>query len=236
MRRPSLWQTAGPLTALLTSLCLPASLALWAAPVLAGPNGVVVGEVRVTKDGAPKADRSNVVVYLENVGPTRGLRPRRPSPQIRQRYNAFIPGQLVIQKGDSVEFPNDDKVFHNVFSLSQHARFDLGLYKSGSSRTVTFNQPGVVDIFCNIHPQMVAKILVIDSPHHAVTAGDGRFRLEGIAPGTYPVVAWIANGVPARGEVVVKRGAIATVSLTVNEGRPSTHHLRKDRTPYGRYQ
>ena len=197
-------------------------------------TGGVSGVVTIVKDGAPKADRSGITVYLENVpGPPPAAGPTR---QIHQKYQTFAPGVMVVVKGTTVEFPNDDKVFHNVFSVSKTARFDLGLYKSGETKSVTFREAGVVDVYCNIHPQMVAKIKVLDNNHYAVTGADGSFKIKNVPPGTYPIVAWQAFGGEYRGEVTITAGGTATVSPTLTEGKPPVRHLRKDGTPYGRYK
>jgi plastocyanin len=205
----------------------------FAASALPAPTGAVAGTVTLTKDGSPKKDASSIVVYLENV-------PVTPPPEaekfIHQRELTFSPGLLVIVKGTTVSFPNDDKVFHNVFSISKAAKFDLGLYKSGTSKSVTFDTPGVIDVYCNIHPQMVAKIRVVDNQFYAVTKADGAFRIPNVPPGTYPIVAWQAYGEQKRGEVVVAAGGTATTRFTLAEGQEPQRHLRKDGTPYGRYK
>jgi plastocyanin len=205
-------------------------------PVRADPaaTGAVTGTVTVLVDGAPKADRSGITVYLENVpGPA-------PSPgptlKIKQKDQIFRPGALVIVKGSTIEFPNDDKVFHNVFSVSKAKRFDLGLYKSGETRSVTFDEAGVVDVYCNIHPQMVAKIKVLENAYYATTGADGTFKIKNVPAGTYPVVAWQAWGQEVRGQVTVGAGGSATFNATLVEGKPPLRHLRKDGTPYGRYK
>ena len=195
-------------------------------------TGVVQGVVTVLDDGAPKADRLGIVVYLENV-PGAAQAGRK---EIHQKNLAFTPGLMVIVKGTTVEFPNDDKVFHNVFSVSKAARFDLGLYKSGESKSVTFREAGVVDVYCNIHPQMVTKIKVLDNGFYAVTGTDGAFKIKNVPVGTYPAVAWHARGTEARGEVTVAAGGSASFSPTVAEGDSQKRHLRKDGTPYGRYK
>ncbi|HVK66637.1 MAG TPA: plastocyanin/azurin family copper-binding protein [Polyangium sp.] len=195
--------------------------------------GNVSGVVTVLVDDAPKGDRSGVVLSLENV-------PGPPAPagkrEIRQKNLAFTPGLMVIVKGTTVEFPNDDKVFHNVFSVSKAARFDLGLYKSGESKSVTFREAGVVDVYCNIHPHMVTKIKVLDNGFYAVTGADGSFQIKNVPVGTYPVVAWQAHAPEVRGEVTVTAGGSATFKPTLTEGTASKRHLRKDGTPYGRYK
>jgi plastocyanin len=175
-----------------------------------------------------------VVVYLEGVPePARGA---GPTPKMIQRNLAFLPELVVVRRGDSVEFPNEDKVFHNVFSVSEGAKFDLGLYKSGSSKIVTFRAPGVIDVYCNIHPEMVAKILVVDTGHYAVTGKDGSFRIGGVPPGKYGIVAWQVHGEPRRGTVTVTAGGTSQVSFDLEEVEASRRHLRKDNTPYGRYK
>jgi len=195
--------------------------------------GVVAGSITIEKDGAPKANRSGVVIYLENVP---GPPPAPQKKEMRQKNLTFTPGTMVIVKGTTVEFPNDDKVFHNVFSVSQASRFDLGLYKSGDSKAVTFKKAGVVDVYCNIHPQMLGKIKVLDTGYYAVTGADGSFRIKNVPVGTYPVVAWQAAGGEARGEAKVTAKGTATVSFSLVEGKAAQTHLRKDGTPYGRYK
>jgi hypothetical protein len=196
-------------------------------------GGIVAGKVTIQKDGSPKADRSNVAVYLESVP---GPLPEPVLRSMRQKDLTFTPGVMVVVKGTTIEFPNDDKVFHNVFSVSKAARFDLGLYKSGTTKAVTFKQAGVIDVYCNIHPQMVAKIKVVDSGYYAVTGADGSFRIKDVPPGTYPLVAWQAHGEEHRGEVKVTAGGTTNVTLSLVEGRAPKTHLRKDGTPYGRYK
>src|SRR5262249_52350831 len=161
---------------------------------------------------------SSVVIYLENVpAPPPGA---RPNAQLRQREQRFVPKVVAVQKGGAVDFPNDDKIFHNVFSLSQGAKFDLGLYKSGTSKTVSFDRPGTVDVACNIHPEMVATIKVFDTPYFAVTDEAGRFRIADVPAGTYPIVGWQARGPSWRGTVTVTAGGISEVRFELTEGDP----------------
>jgi plastocyanin len=212
-------------------------LSLLLLPALAhAAGGEVSGEVTVIDGKKPRKDRSGVVVYLEGVPSPAGAPPGSAPSAMRQREQQFSPRVVAVQKGGKVEFPNDDKIFHNVFSLSQPAKFDLGLYKSGTSKSVTFDRPGTVDVYCNIHPEMVATIKVLDTPYFAVSDKDGRFKIAGVPAGTYPVVAWQPRGEPARGSVTVGSGGTATVRLTVTAGDEAPEHTRKDGSPYGRYQ
>jgi plastocyanin len=216
----------------------PPAAASPAASLIAGAQGTasagaVTGTVVISKDGKRKSDHSKVVVFLEDA-PKAHRAERRHA--INQKNKQFAPQVSAIVKGTVVEFPNSDKIFHNVFSASRPARFDLGLYRSGSSKSVTFKRAGVVDVFCNIHPNMVSRVLVLETELFDMTDSKGRFRIDGVPPGTYPVVAWQAYGEPARGTITVTPGKTAVVNLALAEGKKPKQHRRKDGTPYGRYE
>lgn len=216
-----------------------------AAATATATAGVVAGTVTLTRErGALKADRSGVVVYLElptdddelAEGLDDGAEATPPPVHtIRQVNKTFLPAVSAVLRGTEVQFPNDDMIFHNVFSLSKSKRFDLGLYKSGTSKSVTLPRAGVIDVYCNIHPEMAAKILVLDNPYFAVSGPDGAFRIEGVPPGTYPYVAWQPRGEPVRGEVTVVAGGEARLDPQLVETPQSNLHTRKDGSPYGRY-
>lgn len=171
------------------------------------PRGSLVGHVDVRRSAAPAERRPDVsalgapeprdvpdlrraVVYLEGVpdGP-RSIQTRG-RPQIDQRNETFYPRVLSVTAGTRVDFPNSDSTFHNVFSLSRPKRFDLGRYPQGSSRSVVFDRPGIVRVFCDIHSHMSAFVLVFSHPYHTVADADGRYRIDDIPPGTYTVSAW----------------------------------------------
>jgi plastocyanin len=200
----------------------------------AGPSGTVVGKVALTRDGAA-VDASRVVVFVEDLPAPEAVEAAAPSATIQQSELQFEPDLAVVQRGTTVEFPNEDRVFHNVFSLSEPRKFDLGLYRKGTSKSVTFHRAGVVDVFCNIHPQMIAKIFVVDSAFFARPAADGSFRLTGLPPGKHQLVVWQPYGDSARATVTVRAGETTAVSLSLEQGDPKTTHSRKDGTPYGRY-
>jgi plastocyanin len=107
-----------------------------------------------------------------------------------QRNLSFTPRVLAVHVGTTVEFPNNDRVFHNVFSFRDGKRFDLGLYPVGSSRRVTFDKPGLSRIYCNIHPNMAAYVMAVDSPYFAVSDRSGIFRIGAVPAGTYRYYAW----------------------------------------------
>jgi hypothetical protein len=219
----------------------PAPAPVAATPAKAG-TGSVTGAVTIVKDsptGKPKADRSGVVVYLEApMDPEledRLLDQPPPVHAIRQVNKAFVPAVSAVLRGTEVSFPNDDMIFHNVFSLSKARRFDLGLYKSGTSKSITLSRPGIIDVYCNIHPEMAAKILVLDNPYFAVTGVDGRFTIADVPPGTYNYVAWQVRGAAVRGQITVVAGAPAKLDPVLVETPQSSLHTRKDGSPYGRY-
>ncbi len=196
-------------------------------------NGGVKGRIDVTVGGAAKANKAGVVVYLENVP---GTSTKQKNAVIRQREKQFDPPLTIVVKGTTVDFPNEDKIFHNVFSVSRPARFDLGLYKSGTQKSVEMKRAGVVDVYCNIHPEMVAKVKVLDNAHYTITGADGAFSIEGVPEGEYPIVAWLQTGDEVKGTVKIEAGKTAEVKLTVAEVAKKTTHTRKDGTPYGRYK
>ncbi len=135
-------------------------------------------------------DMRRAVVYLEK-GPADALESREPGrASMNQRNETFLPHVLAIDAGTVVDFPNSDTTYHNVFSLSKIRKFDLGRYASGKSKSVRFDRPGVVRVFCDIHSHMSAFILVFTHPYYSKAEADGRYRIDNIPPGTYSVVAW----------------------------------------------
>jgi plastocyanin len=211
-----------------------AGVAMFADIAQSAPKGgSVKGSVAVLAKGTPKKDRSGVVVYLEGVP---GVPPKQKNATIRQREKQFDPPLTIVVKGTTVDFPNEDKIFHNVFSVSRPARFDLGLYKSGSMKSVEMKRSGTIDVYCNIHPDMIAKVKVVDNAFYTITDKTGAFSIEGVPPGEYPIVAWMPSGDEVKGTVTVKAGEAASVDLKVNEVATKTAHTRKDGTPYGRYK
>jgi plastocyanin len=143
----------------------------------------------VSSTGAPREVQDvPVVVYLE--GPVASAPPARASGPLEfaQRGEAFRPQLLVVPVGARVVFPNDDPLFHNVFSYSRPKRFDLGRYPKGESKAVVFDRPGYVKVLCEVHKWMRAGILVVENPYYAIVPPSGRFRIDEIPPGRYRVV------------------------------------------------
>jgi plastocyanin len=145
--------------------------------------------------GSPMAvsdvqDRLRSVVYLETA-PRGAFEQSEPGRAVMdQRDERFVPHVLAITTGTTVDFPNSDRIYHNVFSLSKTQRFDLGRYASGRSRPVRFDRPGIVRVFCDIHSHMNAFILVFGHPFFAMTDVEGRYRIDNVPAGTYHVIAW----------------------------------------------
>jgi plastocyanin len=157
-------------------------------------------------DGKPPGG-ALAFVTLEPIG--RKWKPRKPQERVmEQRQRQFGPRLMLIPTGSRVMFPNFDKVFHNVFSTSPAAAFDLGLYKENESREVTFTKEGIVRIGCNLHANMSATIVVIGAPHYVFTEDDGTFAFKSLAPGKYKLRAWSEKTTePITQEVTIKAGA-----------------------------
>lgn len=168
-----------------------------------------------------KIDASGVVVWLE--APGLSARANRPRQKVDQRGKRFIPHIMVVEKGSEVDFPNSDPYFHNVFSLFNGKRFDLGLYASGESRPVLFNRVGVSYIFCNIHPSMSAIILSLDTPYYAMSNQNGDVTINDVAEGTYHLKVWHERSTPqelatqARTIRVLPAGTFDLGVLRINE-------------------
>lgn len=143
----------------------------------------------------------------------------RPAPSsalaVRQEGLSFTPHVLPVLKGSTVEFPNADTVFHNVFSLSHVSTFDLGRYPRGESKAVRFDTPGLVKVFCHIHSDMSAVVLVLDNPYFVVPDAAGRFRIEGIPPGEYRAVAWHERARRVSQPVRITPGGTATADFQI---------------------
>ena len=168
---------------------------------------------------APKnstaSEFSNVVIYLDSVqtgdaevGATVRL-------VIEQRSETFKPHVLPVLRGSTVEFPNEDPVFHNVFSLSSARSFDLGRYPKGSSKSVKFDRAGTVQVFCHIHSDMSAIVLVLDNPFFTIPVAPGQYAIDGVPAGEYRLVAWHERIKPLIQRVRVRAGETTILDLNV---------------------
>ncbi len=158
-----------------------------AGSVCAAQRAALKAQVELQRDGHRLKNSSNTVVWLTPIGVPVDPPKQDPShiPQLVQRNKSFHPSLLVIPVGGKVEFPNRDPFFHNVFSLFDGKRFDLGLYESGTTRFVTFDKPGISFIFCNIHAEMSAVVIAVATPYYAVSDSRGNLTLPNVPPGRY---------------------------------------------------
>ena len=188
------------------------------------PKAEAVGNIVGKVTGAPDA-----VVYVDDiVVATRG------TATMKQENKQFSPSVLIVQKGTTVQFPNLDAFFHNVFSVTPDNSFDLGSYRQGETKGVTMTKPGVVSVYCNMHPQMVGHILVVPNGNYVHAGKDGFFRLSNVPTGHHRIVAWAPESKPVVAEAEVSETEAVTVELELKRGR-SGPHLKKDGLPYGSY-
>ena len=224
---PSLSLLPLPLLPLL-SLIAPAGTA-WAQAAPPSPlapaqpsrtAGRVTGKVTVTEAGGGAAAGADVIVYVVGFKePATGA-----AATIKQQGRRFVPDLVAVTAGDSVSFPNNDPFLHNVFSQSPARRFDLGSYRRDEQKDKEFPDPGVVDVYCNIHPEMAATILVLPNRRHTRAGADGRFVLDGVPPGTWTVFAYARRALkPASARVTVAAGAEAAIELALVRGAEVAH-------------
>jgi plastocyanin len=202
-----------------------------------GPVGVAVGQVDEQVGKSKPRPVAGAVVYLAHVSPGKGRRPRSPQ-AIQQRDLKFEPKFTVVMKGDTLSFPNNERnaVDHNVYSPRTPGRvgFNLGRYGRGVSKTWTFNQPGVYDIYCDLHEDMRAQVKVLENEYYTYTDATGAFRLEDVPEGDYEIRVWRPYTVEASGTLHVSANAVsAPVELVFkNAPTPPRHHTRFDGSAY----
>lgn len=183
---------------------------------LAAQDGVVSGTVT-----APAPGMRGVVVYLIPAASARVPTVAPLSAEIDQHGLRFVPRVIAVSTGSTVSFPNSDPVMHNVFSPRVGAGgFDLGTYPQGERRSFTFDDEGVYVIFCHVHPEMVAYVVVVPSPYRTVTDDEGRFTLDGVAPGTYHLRTWHRRLRTQDHEISVADNGAVRVDLTLEYGVP----------------
>jgi plastocyanin len=166
------------------------------------------------------AEMKDFVVYID--GPLPGVKPvpaAKPlqvvTKKVSQHKAVFSPHILPVMVGTPVEWPNNDEIFHNVFSYSETKQFDLGLYKNPEVKTVTFDKPGRVDVFCSIHSSMNCVVLVLENPFFAATNDKGTYAIPNVPPGTYKLKAWHER-LPAQvKEIVVPENGDVKVDFTL---------------------
>jgi plastocyanin len=175
------------------------------------------GVAELGRDSMYRArERRDAVVYIETA-PQAAFEGGTPAHvAMSQQNEAFVPHVLAVRAGTVVDFPNNDTIYHNVFSLSKTRRFDLGRYAKGQSRSIRFDEPGIVRVFCDIHSHMNAFILVFAHRFFDATDEQGRYRIDQVPPGTYTLVAWYEGAVrQTRAVTVPEDGGSVDVDFTV---------------------
>jgi plastocyanin len=193
-----------------------------AAPAVAG---TVKGRVELVEKGGRKAtDLSDAVVYIDGAK----TKPKPVKATVVMKGKAFTPHLVVVPVGGSVEFPNEDPIFHNAFSVSAENRFDLDLYKRPKTGVWTFQHAGIARVYCNIHPQMSAIVVVRDNPYYAKANTDGSFVIEGVPAGKYTLTAWHERGNESSVEVNVPAEGEASAQLVLDASQfKKTSHKNK---------
>jgi plastocyanin len=202
-----------------------------ALPLSAGAPraGDVRGRLTVLDKGSAQADDvGQAVVWLDGAGPVQPV-----DAEITTSEKSFSPHLLVVPIGSTVSFPNHDPFNHNVFSLSEEQPFDLGLYGRGEIRSVRFGHAGIIRVYCNVHAQMSALVVVRDGPHFAQPGSDGTFVLARVPPGRYQLHAWHERAEEVVQPLAVPAGGLAGISLQLDaRGYRFKPHLNKYGQPY----
>jgi plastocyanin len=209
-------------------------VALWPAPLQTqtGRSGSIRGRVELRRPMAPterrpsiaefgtplphdSPDRTRSVVYLETA--PRGAFDQNSGERavMDQRNETFVPHVLAITTGTTVEFPNSDRIYHNVFSLSKPRPFDLGRYAAGRSKAIRFDRSGIVRVFCDIHSHMNAFILVFSHPFFGMTDVEGRYRIDNVPSGSYNVIAWHEGVASEPRPVIVPEGGATELDFSL---------------------
>ncbi len=195
-------------------------LALFAGTAAAAPAGSITGKVSITEADGKPAVGAEVIVYV--VGFTEPASTNVIA--IAQKGRKFVPDLVAITVGEKVAFPNGDAFLHNVFSQSSARKFDLGSFKKGEIKHKEFPSPGVIDVYCNIHPEMAATVLVLPNRRHTRTRPDGTFTLDGVPVGTWTVFAYTRRATrPVSSKVTVLADGVTTINLALQRGAEPEH-------------
>jgi plastocyanin len=194
-------------------------LALLAAPLRAESTGSLRGRVALEIEGVRLDQVRPVVVYLEPAGASPGATAAVERATVHQRNARFSPGFLVVSVGQTVDMPNDDEIYHNVFSFSRPNAFDLGLYASGESRQLVFRHPGVVNLYCSIHESMNGTIFVAPTPWFDEVSSSGHFEIAGVPPGRYRVRTWSERLPETETAVAIRPGESIPLELPIGAGQ-----------------
>jgi plastocyanin len=191
----------------------------------------VSGRITVTDAGGkPATDIGSAVVYLEGDGP----QARPVTTEMTLDGRNFTPRVVVVPVGSTVRFPNHDPFNHNVFSVSESNAFDLGLYGRGRSRSHRFRHPGLVRVYCNIHPRMSGFVIVVAGPYFTQPSADGTFSIADVLPGTYVLHVWHERAAEVTRSIAVPAGGLAHVDVALDaSGYKWVPHKNKYGQEYG---
>src|SRR4051812_7982927 len=197
-------------------------------------ESTLTARVQITGEKAAQSSRmQNVVVWLSPGDSHASVAPFPPRRlRLTQHHKSFEPHLLVVPVGAVVQFPNRDPFFHNVFSLFEGKRFDLGLYEAGTTRNVSFDRPGISFIFCNIHAEMSAIVVALDTPYYGVSNVKGEVVIPQVPPGHYTLKAWAETALPENlnaltREVTISDNTSSVGVLQITSGMVSTAHKNK---------
>jgi plastocyanin len=206
-------------------------LAVWPLAASAHRAADVRGHLTLLEKGNRSGgDVGTAVVWLEGAA---GGRPAPMQAEISTAEKAFSPHVLVLPVGSTVAFPNHDPFNHNVFSLSEEQPFDLGLYGRGEARSIRLERAGIIRVYCNVHAQMSALLVVRDGPYFVQPSGDGSFLLPAVPPGHYILHAWHERAPALTRPLDVPSGGLAAVALELDaRGYRFKPHLNKYGQPY----
>lgn len=193
----------------------------------------VSGKIAFVSKRGQNPTVNETVVWLE---PAAKANPRKPATfQMMTRGKTLVPHVLVIPVGSTVEFPNDDPISHNLFSLSSPNAFDLGLYRKGAGKSHKFETPGLVNVYCNVHPQMSSVIHVVSTPYYSLADATGTYTIADVPAGKYRLVAWNEQGGQSESQIEVSSaGQVSgTLALTLDSRNfRQSQHLNKEGKAY----
>ncbi len=210
-------------------------LAVWVCVVSLAATGLsaagVSGRISLATKRGQHPVMEETLVWLEPAGKSS---PRKAeNVTMTTRGKTLLPHVLAIPVGSTVQFPNDDPISHNLFSLSSGNNFDLGLYRRGTGKAYTFKSAGLVNVYCNVHPTMSAVIHVMATPYYTFTDATGAFSLADVPPGSYTLMAWNEQGGLTQSKLDVPAGGTNKVALTIDSNAyRQTPHLNKENKPY----
>src|SRR5438552_5166205 len=202
----------------LLSLCLFYLTIFWISVPVQAQTVTVTGVVEVAKSASQKTAPSSadVAVWLTPVGETQVSVPKRKFALV-QKNKTFEPHVLVVPAGSQVEFPNKDPFFHNVFSLFDGKRFDLGLYEAGTSKSLRFDHPGISFLFCNIHSEMSAVVIALETPYYGVSNRSGKITIAEVPSGKYILHVWREGSSPEALKALARQIVVSNDSSSLGK-------------------